>query len=136
MSTRSRIGIVRDNGKIEHIYCHSDGYPAWNGKILENHYQDIDKINQLIALGDISSLDAEIGEKHNFNDLDKNWVRSYGRDRGETCVASIFSENKKEYIRVAENSWAEYLYLFQDKWFVYAVNDKNPKWRTVKETLK
>jgi hypothetical protein len=44
MATRSRIGIELEDGVIESIYCHWDGYPENNGKILLEHYQDPNKI--------------------------------------------------------------------------------------------
>ena len=34
MSTRSSIGIKRKDGTIECIYCHSDGYLEYNGKLI------------------------------------------------------------------------------------------------------
>ena len=76
MSTRSRIGIEFENGTVASIYCHWDGYPDNNGVILLEHYQDVEKIKQLIELGDISSLAPEIGEKHDFNAYDEHndWV--------------------------------------------------------------
>ena len=64
MSTRSRIGILNDDGTVDSIYCHFDGYISNNGKILQEHYTDPAKMAELIALGDISSLAAEIGVQH------------------------------------------------------------------------
>lgn len=85
MSTRSAIIIENTDGTAEGIYCHSDGYPSYNGKMLMEHYKDEAKIRALIALGDISSLDAEIGEKHGFDyaDRPKGQTTAYHRDRGE-----------------------------------------------------
>ena len=42
MATRSVIGIVNLDKSITGIYCHYDGYPENNGKILLNHYTDAD----------------------------------------------------------------------------------------------
>ena len=56
MSTRSHIGIWNEDGSLDVIYCHWDGYPSYNGAVLLHHYQDPEKIRELIALGDISSL--------------------------------------------------------------------------------
>lgn len=67
MSTRSRIGVLNEDGTIRSIYVHWDGYPSNNGKILAEHYRDIRKIQKLIELGDISILGPEIGEKHDFD---------------------------------------------------------------------
>ncbi len=74
MATRSAILMETKKGHFKGVYCHSDGYFSWNGRILYNHYQDKDKIKKLINLGDISSLDKEIdipeGVSHSF-DFDK-----------------------------------------------------------------
>lgn len=67
MGTRSRIGLELPDGTFGSIYCHWDGYPGYNGKILLGHYSDPAKVEELISLGDLSSLGAEIGEKHDFN---------------------------------------------------------------------
>lgn len=62
MSTRSNIGMVSKDGKsAQVIYCHSDGYPSYNGKILLEHYQDEKKIKQLIKLGTFLTLDPRSG---------------------------------------------------------------------------
>jgi hypothetical protein len=54
MATRSRIAIETQDGIIS-IYCHWDGHIETNGKILFENY-DREKTEQLIALGNISSL--------------------------------------------------------------------------------
>lgn len=50
MSTRSTIGI-KENGIIRSIYCHWDGYPENNGKILYEHYNSKEKVEELLRLG-------------------------------------------------------------------------------------
>ena len=40
MATRSRIAIEKENGTVESIYCHWDGYPENNGRILVENYTD------------------------------------------------------------------------------------------------
>lgn len=96
MATRSNIGIELSNGEVEFIYCHWDGYIENNGKILYNHYNDLSKIEELIDLGAISSLEPDIedivdyaskGEPH------KVWV---GKTRNDAF------ENEYCYIWVAE----------------------------------
>lgn len=41
MSTRSHIGLLLEDGRIESIYCHNDGYLSHNGHILDSFYNDI-----------------------------------------------------------------------------------------------
>ena len=61
MSTHSFIGVTRkDPGapepQVEYIYCHLDGTPNTVGETLQENYQDPDKIDGLIALGDLTCL--------------------------------------------------------------------------------
>ena len=55
MATRSRIAIENQDGTVQSIYCHFDGYIDGVGKRLFNRY-DREKLKSLIELGDISSL--------------------------------------------------------------------------------
>ena len=110
MSTRSIIAAY-DAGaaSFASIYCHFDGYPEGVGAMLTAHYTDEAKIRELLALGDISTLNPEIGEPHDFDwhmtlhrqhqglawdevrklveaRPENNWCNVYGRDRGESDV--------------------------------------------------
>lgn len=60
MSTRSTIGIVRGYNDTTRIYCHSDGYLEWNGAILQKYYNTAEKVERLLALGNLSCLGPEI----------------------------------------------------------------------------
>lgn len=66
MSTRSFIGRFNADGTVTGHYCHSDGYYSHNGRILNDHYNDPDKIGQLISLGMQSVLAENIGVAHDF----------------------------------------------------------------------
>lgn len=116
MSTRSRIGIVHPNGFIEHIYCHWDGYPSHVGKMLLEHYTDRSKVEALMKLGNISSLNKDIGEKHPF-DAHKDpryehMCHAYGRDRGDTGVCAVESGGEYTVTARARREGVEYVYLF------------------------
>ena len=56
MSTRSNIGILNEDGTVNYIYCHFDGYLEHNGDILNEHYTTESKVRMLIGLGDLSML--------------------------------------------------------------------------------
>ena len=68
MATRSTIAKLSKNGIIKAVYCHSDGYLGHVGKVLEEHYKDESKVDELLAHGDISVLNKNIGEKLPFDD--------------------------------------------------------------------
>lgn len=122
MSTRSRIAIKNADGSIKSIYCHWDGYLCGVGETLLENYKDENKIKELIALGDISSLSENInppsGVKHTFDHSYPGVVIAYHRDRGEvfhdrTCV------DENDLMNYFNDSDEEFLYIFKDgKWFV------------------
>ena len=127
MATRSTIALLRDNGEVVKVYCHWDGYLRNNGKLLVENYNTPEKIEALLAHGDISSLGAVVGEKHPFDTYDKSklsaedlalaeraeaedWTLYYGRDRGETGVEPKVYGNLGLYERNAQ--FEEYNYCF------------------------
>lgn len=87
MSTNSSIAIQRNDGTVTGIYCHWDGYLSYNGAILYEHYNTTEKIEALIALGDLSILGAAIEpnpeKTHTFEDYQSGVCVAYHRDRGE-----------------------------------------------------
>jgi len=112
MATRSRIAIEDQDGTVRSIYCHWDGYPEYNGVVLQENYQTQEKVEQLIALGSISSLNPLVappeGVTHKFDDPFDNVTVAYCRDRGEEL--SIKShKNVKEF---SESDIEEYGYVF------------------------
>jgi hypothetical protein len=56
MGTRSRIGYELPDHSVISVYCHWDGHVEHNGRILVEHYQDLDAVTKLIIGGDISAL--------------------------------------------------------------------------------
>ena len=52
MATRSRIGLMLEDGTIKHSYCHFDGYPNGVGHTLVENYSDIEKIEEYRRLDD------------------------------------------------------------------------------------
>ena len=145
MGTRSRIGVMHgDNCKS--VYCHWDGYLSHNGAILQEHY-DSAKANNLVALGDISSLKSKIGEAHPFSPFDLptelrnmtqgqfedaygNMTTFYARDRGEKDVDFQVSQNFDEFLELVDGCGAEYFYIMKDGiWYcgsLYAVEGMIP----------
>lgn len=139
MSTRSRIAVLQSSGKIHSVYCHSDGYPSYNGKMLKAHYNTEEKANELVNLGDLSFVEKSpvplpsapvahfYGEgeppiltTHSFDNPQKGVTIAYHRDRQEEFNKTVF-ENIEEFKKATTNSnhCEEYYYFFQEgKWFV------------------
>jgi hypothetical protein len=136
MGTRSRIGVMHGD-VVKSVYCHWDGYLEHNGAILQEHY-DSAKANNLVALGDLSSLAPELGEKHAFSQFDvpaeeveayktltENWCTFYGRDRGESGTEWKVAHSFEEFLAQAENCGAEFYYIMRDGvWYVGDTYDK------------
>jgi len=83
MGTRAYIGKIEDDGSTAGIFCCCDGYPSQVGKILEEHYSLPEKLDSLLALGDISILAAEVGQQHSFANPTAGWTLAFHRDNGE-----------------------------------------------------
>ena len=136
MATRSTIGVLNTDGSVSAVYCHWDGYPEHNGKILMENYTTEEKVRELIGFGSISSLGAKIGEQHPFSkfeikqeapDFDElmamyakseseGWTTFYGRDRRETDVRANTYDNVEQFV---SEFGEEYNYLFiNGTWFV------------------
>lgn len=122
MSTRSRIGVILEDGSICSSYVHWDGYPEYNGAILINNYTTKEKVSELIDMGDLSSLKT-----------DKNWngesmqpgPLAYS-ERGDEDVEPVLSETKDDFLRLASSNWAEFSYLFDpstSKWECFSHQD-------------
>ena len=111
--------------KVKSVYCHWDGYLEHNGQILQEHY-DSAKANHLVALGDLSSLQKQIGEEHPFgyhgtdmsaeeyNAKFSGMCTFYGRDRGETGTDFKVAHTFAEFLEQADGCGAEYYYIMKD----------------------
>ena len=109
MATRSIIAKLDDKG-VQAIYCHNDGYLSNNGKILDQHYQNEVKVDNLIAQGDASSLKDTIED-----------TIFYMRDRGEENKEATNLHNETKLLEFAfESCDAEVVYMFAyGSWYVY-----------------
>lgn len=125
MSTRSNIAILNKDGSCEKIYCHWDGYPEYNGAILAKYYNKLSKVRELLRYGALSYLDKKISpetKNHSFDTPEKDVCVYYGRDRGEKGVEKKVFPSFDEMHKDFEESWAEYLYVFDEEkndWFFY-----------------
>lgn len=92
MSTRSQIGLLHADGNITSVYCHSDGYWSWNGRVLWEHWRDGKGIKKMMSLGAMSTLGEVIGTKHDF-DWSWNTERDYGAE-----FHAMSSPEKEKYL--------------------------------------
>jgi hypothetical protein len=144
MGTRSRIGIELKDHSVVSTYCHYDGYPEHNGKILTNLYTTKEQVSNLIDGGSMSSLHTShvwetkaLRNEANeiITDSAGNWMYEptrpnqplYHTERGEEIEVS--HANFNEFI--SGNSGEEYAYLFtrNNQWKCYKIGwgDTNTK---------
>ena len=143
MGTRSRIGVMHGD-TVKSVYCHWDGYLEHNGAILQQHY-DSARANNLVALGDMSSLRPEIGEKHAFSKHDfpgiesrvhnEDWCTFYGRDRGESGIEFKVAHTFASFLDQVEACGAEYYYIMRDGVWYCGSPDKGSKLVALAEAL-
>jgi hypothetical protein len=116
MATRSRIAIENQDGSVTSVYCHWDGHIETNGKILNNNYTTKDKVEELIALGNLSSLDETIER-----------TVAYHRDNGEYHLIQISFINVEELFEDGFSMGVEYIYCFTKDgiWLVNALGSAN-----------
>ena len=124
MATRAIIAKLADNG-VQAIYSHSDNYLEHTGKILDQHYQDEDKVNELLSLGDVSIVDENIGVKIDFNDYklraENKQCLFYARDRGEKYKHAEQLKDESALLKHAFEYYdVNFIYMFAfGHWYVY-----------------
>ncbi len=123
------------------VYCHWDGYPEHNGKILVEHYQDREDVQDLIDGGSMSTLRTR-GKWNSSALRDENgeWISDaagylmydddrepqplYHSERGEEVevLHSTFDQF------VSDNCGEEYAYLYDlnGNWKAFKINYKAP----------
>lgn len=117
MATRSTIALEFADGSVGKVYCHWDGYLEHNGKVLLENYSNPFVLRDLIDLGDLSSLNPQIGTKHDFDSNDYTQCTFYGRDRGETDVEARHYPNFEAY-RQSQMEEFNYILRTDGRWYV------------------
>lgn len=137
MSTPSFIGVLCKEGIIKFVYCHSDGYPSYLGKMLLEHYNTPELATALVDLGSLSMVRERLapdeGETHRFDTPVRHGPKggvttAYHRDRGDdleidsvvvdTPVVLKNAETLFLNILKEENITYGYLYNVADKlWY-------------------
>lgn len=134
MATRSNIGYENEDGTVTYCYCHWDGYPSYNGSILQDHYS-YERTRKLVSLGDMSVLGRKYRKvkDHTFENPAPDTTVFYGRDRGEVDT----EPRTNTYFGLVEDM-QEYAYIVKpnNEWFVTSVHSNIGIWRPLKEVLK
>ena len=133
MATRSFIARYNtDTNDYTAIYCHWDGYPEGVGVTLRDHYTTDTSVQELMALGDISSLGDTLTETESY------------KMRGDTDTDARTFKTFDEVMDYYRESWCEYGYLWEsdETWYGFKVGNRPDKFTprpfinlyTIKET--
>jgi hypothetical protein len=120
MATRSRIAIKHQDGTIDSIYCHWDGYPSGVGQMLVEHYSR-KEAEQLMEVGDIRTLADTPDRCEDYKDAGRSYpnLESFLQNLGK---------RHEEY---------GYVLMEDDRWYYISVHeDNNQQFQLVSEALK
>jgi hypothetical protein len=143
MGTRSRIGIELPDHSVVSVYCHWDGYPEGNGKILVEHYQNREDVQELIDGGGISSLRTRGDWNHSSPLRDENGeyisdAAGYLMYKDDREPQPLYYTERGEELDIAHTSFDEfvsgnlggeeyaYLYNLDDNWKCYKIEYRKP----------
>ena len=124
MSTPAIIALDLQNGGNDihcaAVYCHNDGYPSYMYHMLNNHYNNLDRVLDLISFGNASSIRKNLvptkGSNHSFDHPEKDISIFYHRDRGEPWDDVGTGLFKKEHLLALQY----YVYIYEnDAWHLY-----------------
>lgn len=132
MSTRSRIAILNEDGSVESVYCHSDGYVSGGvGEDLVTVFNSEESAREIISLGNLSSLYQNLApiengvhlllntpvsaKDHSFDNRQRGCTVAYHRDRG--WPLTIRRDKSLDDLRF--DMWEEYGYIWMNEaWYV------------------
>lgn len=114
MATRSTIAVEKEDGSVEQIYVHWDGYIEHNGVILQDNYDDYGKIVALIEKGNVSVLKEEPDD---CELLDDEQIVKNAYETTHDYLANFPREEYNYFWKYSEKCWyVNQLYLDGDDW--------------------
>ena len=130
MGTRSRIGIQLKDNSVLSVYCHYDGYPEFNGRVLREHYNTSEKVADLINGGNMSCTWTNAG--WNNETLTECGPLHY-TSRGESLESNAprYDESIFDFLEKENNEEYAYIWSVNNKWVAFKMNqfedDKQPE---------
>jgi hypothetical protein len=83
-------------------------------------------VDQLLALGDLSSLGSEIGEQQDFNGFrNRDWCMAYRRDRNQSNTGAK-TVSREDFF--GDGDYIDYFYLYNEdfEWECYHSGMEEP----------
>ena len=115
MGTRSRIGIQLQDNSVLSVYCHYDGYPKFNGRVLRDNYDTVEKVRNLIDGGDMSCTWTNAG--WNNETLPESGPLHYTA-RGESLESNAprYDESIFDFLDKKNNEEYAYIWTVNNEW--------------------
>lgn len=127
MGTSSTVTAKMGDGTYRTAYVNFDGYLNGVGRTLVDYYKNQEKVEALLAHGDMSCLygSPEMTEGHSYETPVPGYCIYYGRDRGETGIECSTGATFEESLR---NKGAQgYDYLWDgEQWVIKKGNEFFP----------
>lgn len=128
MGTRSFVGRRVDGDTIEVIYGQFDGYVEGVGKILNEHYNSREKLEEILKLGSFRSLGASLeypGEEYynrpteeiDFTAYSRFYIRDLGADSNDFNLREEISLSEF----MSDSGMIAYAYIWDDEHQDYEV---------------
>ena len=123
MATRSLIGYINKNNRVKLGYCHSDGYLEHNGIVLQNCYNNMEIVKNLLKGKGVHFLTDNIRKNRYFRDDD--FILNH------VTLDDLLINLDKEVMIC-------YFYLYHEKmnkWLYINMNDKKPTLKDLKKKV-
>lgn len=118
MSTNAEI-IIHHDGIFTSIGVHWDGYPEYVGRLLREHYSQVedDARLSLLALGDLSSLNETANTSIAYHrDRNEPWHLCAPYTHKATSISELVEDKKLGDV--------DYGYIWSEgKWYIYTFED-------------
>ena len=139
MGTRSYIARQIGDDQYLTIYCQLDGYPEDTGATLVKHYDTSEKVNALLALGDLYYLREKLSPdpgRHDFSAPQPGVTLAYRRD-GDCPGWEATIKTFEELYDAADWAGIEYIYIYDTngQWLYLPTGNQEAVLRSLKEDL-
>jgi len=114
MGTNSFIGQMQTDGAIRGIYCHWDGFVECTGYMLVRHYENRDKVAELLNLGELSFLGS----------APNDGTCAYARNGGENLKPATLFHDLDDVLRIKR----DYFYVQMHNGWIYS---RGEDWKPV-----
>lgn len=133
--------IAKQIGDVQYltIYCQLNGYPEDAGAALVKCYDTPEKVDALLALGDLYYLREKLAPapgRHDFDVPQPGVTVAYQRDRG--CSGWKATIKTFEELSDWERDGVEYIYIYDTdgQWLYFPMGNPKAVLRNLKDDLK